>query len=289
MNRYIAFMITALTTTCAACLPPSPYQCERTDDCRHDELCRFSRCVLVDPEADEVPESPDGPIELPPIVEPPPIEVAPPDMGEAEEPEEPLPDLGAPMDDETQPDMGESMQPDEPACEPASPEKLVLNELLANVPPGDSGDANRDGERHAFDDEFVELVNVTDRPLGVGGVTIFNGDKLKHTFAERCIPPFGAVVVFGGPKGAPIRSDGQVTWVSADTRLSLSNSSGVVRVRAQNGALIAHWSYEDAPPRSLVATPELSGRGPAPHPDGAGAFSPGTCAGGAALADGCAQ
>ncbi|MEM1348249.1 MAG: hypothetical protein AAGI01_06835 [Myxococcota bacterium] len=289
MNRYKTRATFALfTATLTACMPASPYQCERTDDCRHDELCRFSRCVLVDLEANDG-EDREASYTPAPISQPPPIEALPPDMATdmdtdmpESSPEEPLPDLDMP-------NPADHATVDEPECAPASPERLVLNELLANVPPGQEGDANRDGERHAFDDEFIELVNVTAQPLNIRGVMVFNGDKLRHTFAERCVPPYGAVVLFGGPKGAPVRSDGQVSWVSSDTRLSLSNTSGLVRVRAESGALLAHWSYEDAPPRSLVATPELSGRGPAPHPKEAGAFSPGTCAGGGALASRCAQ
>ncbi|HVG37859.1 MAG TPA: lamin tail domain-containing protein, partial [Pyrinomonadaceae bacterium] len=54
---------------------------------------------------------------------------------------------------------------------------LVINEVLADVPPDDpkttaiEGDANHDGVRSTGDDEFVELVNYSAAPIDISGVT----------------------------------------------------------------------------------------------------------------------
>jgi hypothetical protein len=44
-------------------------------------------------------------------------------------------------------------------------EAVVINEILADPPTGDTGDANRDGTRHTSEDEFIELLNITRYPI----------------------------------------------------------------------------------------------------------------------------
>jgi hypothetical protein len=36
---------------------------------------------------------------------------------------------------------------------------VVIDEVLADPPSGDTGDANRDGARKTYEDEFIELYN----------------------------------------------------------------------------------------------------------------------------------
>jgi uncharacterized protein (TIGR03437 family) len=52
---------------------------------------------------------------------------------------------------------------------------LLVNEVLADPPTGNEGDANHDGTRDGVQDEFVELVNPTDAALNISGWT------LRHT------------------------------------------------------------------------------------------------------------
>ena len=51
----------------------------------------------------------------------------------------------------------------------------LVTELLYAVPPGDKGDASKDGVRDAVGDEFIELVNPHDRPIQLKGYTITDG------------------------------------------------------------------------------------------------------------------
>ena len=40
---------------------------------------------------------------------------------------------------------------------------VVINEVLADPPSGDRGDANRDGIQNTYGDEFVEILNTGSR------------------------------------------------------------------------------------------------------------------------------
>ncbi|PWT82894.1 MAG: hypothetical protein C5B44_01380, partial [Acidobacteria bacterium] len=82
---------------------------------------------------------------------------------------------------------------------------IVINELLADPPDGIAGDANHDGTRNASDDEFVELVNSTERDLDLSGYELASRaltadiDTVRHRFTNRTILPAGtAIVIFGG-------------------------------------------------------------------------------------------
>ena len=46
---------------------------------------------------------------------------------------------------------------------------VVINEVLADPPSGDRGDANRDGIRHSSKDEFVEILNTGSDTIAIGG------------------------------------------------------------------------------------------------------------------------
>ncbi len=85
---------------------------------------------------------------------------------------------------------------------------LVINEILADVPPDDAttpaieGDANRDGVRNSDDDEFIELINASSEPVDISGTRIFDGTNLRFTFPPNASLASGqAAIVFGG--GAP--------------------------------------------------------------------------------------
>jgi Lamin Tail Domain/Calx-beta domain len=78
------------------------------------------------------------------------------------------------------------------------PGDLVLNEIHAD-PHLTQGDANGDGVVSSDGDEFLELVNVTGKPLALGGVTISDGLAARYTFPDaEVLAPGCAVVVFGG-------------------------------------------------------------------------------------------
>ncbi len=178
--------------------------------------------------------------------------------------------------------------PDAPA---ADAENLVLNEFLANVPAGDAGDANQDGERHFHDDEFVELVNTADETIDLTDVTIANDEHIRFTFDEICLEPLHAVVVFGGIEiGAdPPSGDGFESFVS-ETWFRYAQDGGRVVVNAADGDPIADISYDSHPEGSLNRDGDLDGQTLTPHStlsDGDALFSPGTCANGEPFPTGC--
>jgi len=89
---------------------------------------------------------------------------------------------------------------------------LILNEILADVPPDDpatpavEGDANRDGVRNSDDDEFVEILNHSQMPLDISGLVVSDANARRFTFpANSTLVASGALIVFGG--GAPPRDD----------------------------------------------------------------------------------
>jgi uncharacterized repeat protein (TIGR01451 family) len=90
---------------------------------------------------------------------------------------------------------------------------LVINEILADVPPDDAattnvveGDANRDGTRSFDDDEFVELLNNSSNPVDISGVVISDSASNRFTFpANTTLVAGRAVVIFGG--GSPPAND----------------------------------------------------------------------------------
>jgi hypothetical protein len=168
--------------------------------------------------------------------------------------------------------------------------ELVIHEVLARVPDGEAGDASGDGVRDAYGDEFVEVVNAGSRRVELGGVALLNGERAKHTFEAQCLAPGEAAVVFGGVVGAGPWAAG-VTVIRAQARLGLSNSAGAVGLRGADGALLGRFVYSDSGAYSYTLWPELVGVELIPHEQAAPGrlFSPGTCADGSPLADGCPQ
>jgi len=69
----------------------------------------------------------------------------------------------------------------------------LITEVLFNVPPGASGDADNDGIRSATGDEFVELVNPHDTPISLKGYILTDGRNTKRPdAAPGAKPPAGA-------------------------------------------------------------------------------------------------
>ncbi len=108
---------------------------------------------------------------------------------------------------------------------------LIVNELLAN--PG-GVDANDDGVASATSDEFVELVNVSRRPLDLSGLTVHDASTLRHAFPNpTTLPIGGSIVVFGAgtPTGfAPRHATGHAQTASTGT-LGLNNGGDHVVLR----------------------------------------------------------
>jgi hypothetical protein len=163
--------------------------------------------------------------------------------------------------------------------------QIGINEILADPPDGNAGDANGDGRRDATEDEFVEVVNRTGSPLDVGGFQLRDASKLLFAFPPGTIIPAGeAAVIFGG--GSP---QGEFGNAAANelifvARLSLSNSGETLLIRDPLGNEVERVTYggEGGQNQSLNRSPEVVGLRFVLHSALAGgvAFSPGARADG---------
>ena len=151
---------------------------------------------------------------------------------------------------------------------------IMINEILADPPDGVVGDANHDGVRESGADEFIELVNSTERDLDLSGYQLQTRsvtsavDTLRHRFASDTILAAGtALVVFGGgtPNSAnPVFGGALVLKASAGS-LSLTNSGGVITLRDASGSTVSFLTYGTAvglqadANQSLTRSPDIIG------------------------------
>lgn len=142
---------------------------------------------------------------------------------------------------------------------------VVVNEILADPPSGNAGDANGDGTRHSTQDEFVELLNITRWAIPIGGHTLSDrGAKRQSRFAfpeETILAPGERVVLFGG--GAPEGFHGRVFVDDGRIGGGLTNTGDAVYlVSPEDDTLCAvEYGREASADQSIVR-----------HPDGHGPF-----------------
>lgn len=169
-------------------------------------------------------------------------------------------------------------------------ERIMINEVLANVPNDPvTGDVNMDGVRDAAEDEFIELVNISGETLRVGGMEIRKDDSVKATVGLACLPPGGSLVIFGG--GTPPERMGEAYVEKARSTFGFSNSGGSrISLHTAGGELISTLTLPSSGAVSLNRFIELLETADlVPHTDLAPGrlYSPGTCANGALLSEGC--
>ena len=308
MRRLLLLML--MTCVLSACHAYEPTMCETSDDCFQGELCRYERCVVMISGAPpseapqksgdavqtrDAPPTPhtvtagDTPAKQPSQTTPPPSTTTPPMEASSTDNEQP------PEEEEPATPFGVAPPEEEPVTEEPMPcgerpqvGDLVINEILVNVPKEDLGDVNGDGNRDAYEDEFVELVNITSTPLDLGGVSVASNEKAKLTFPMgTCLQPFGAIVIFGGPSGAPAERWGDVLVLRASARFGFSNSSGSAQVLSSTGATLFALVYDAPPMASFTLSPELYGAHFVSHETHGSLYSPGLCADGSPLSTGC--
>jgi hypothetical protein len=162
----------------------------------------------------------------------------------------------------------------------AAPAQVLISEILADPPANLAGDANGDGVRDTYADEFIELYNPGPDTVSLEGWSLGDDDAapadLFHFPAGTILPPGGYLVLFGGgtPTGfsAPVFAD--------DGRIGngLSNGGDTVLLRGAAGDTVALVEGGDWPAHlSVVRFPEGTGEW-VPHdaPPGTGEpFSPG--------------
>ena len=140
------------------------------------------------------------------------------------------------------------------------PGQIVINEFLADPPPDISGDANGDGVRDSFQDEFVELVNVAPVEVWLDGCTLSDSYGVRYTFPSSISIQSGhSAVIFGGGEPATELWNRTVILTAGDG-LGLNNSGDTIILTDPAGTDIAIHIYgsEGANNQSLTRNPDLS-------------------------------
>ena len=144
------------------------------------------------------------------------------------------------------------------AFAPLAEATVVISEVLADPPTGDAGDANQDGQRDTYEDEFIELYNAGSAPVDISGWQLCDDDvELDNCFqfpSDAVIEPGSYVVLFGGgnPSGftVPVYTD------DGTIGNGLKNSGEAIRLIDDTGAEVASVSHDDWPSdQSIVRNP----------------------------------
>ncbi len=138
---------------------------------------------------------------------------------------------------------------------------IVINEILADPPAGQSGDANGDGTRHSSEDEFIELVNGGDESIDISGWSLSDAARVRHIFpAGTQLGPGDALLVFGG--GMPSGTFGHAhVHVAESGGLSLNNTGDTITLSDASGRIVDSHTYgkEAGKDQSLVRSPDIDG------------------------------
>lgn len=265
--RELLVRLSLIAVVAAGCTSASQRECERTADCANDEFCRMGFCVPAVAHDDAALNDTGA------------TGRSAGDGGERPGPT-----------DATERTAADTAQP--PSCDGRAPTPgdLAVNEILVDVPSGSSGDANGDGTRDASADEFVELVNRADERLDLSNVELREDGETKTRLGPTCLAPRAALVVFGGGSVDRLTgSAGRSVFRVADSSLGFSNSGGRFDVIGSDGAKLATVQWDDPPGESLTLQPQIVGDHRRPHSTVAPSrkMSPGRCADGTRLREGC--
>jgi cysteine-rich repeat protein len=154
-----------------------------------------------------------------------------------------------------------------------APGDLVLNEIMAG---DNTSDTNCDGSITGTRDEFVELVNVSNKTLDLGGVTIADSVIVRHTFGSMALPPGKAVVVWGG--GTPMCAGVTMFDVASTGQLGLNDAGDTITIAVGTTELVKHTYPAATLNVSFNLSPDVSGTTYVLHnalAGSVGAFSPG--------------
>jgi len=165
---------------------------------------------------------------------------------------------------------------------------LVINEIHAD-PDATQGDANGDGIRDTYEDEFVEIVNDSGSTIDISGWTLSDDDGDDFTFPVNTTLVAGqAAVLFGG--GTPAGNFGSALVFTDDGSIGNGLGNGGDLVELRNGStLIDSTGYgsEGGDNQSLTRDPDITGSF-AKHSTASGSggtlFSPGTKVDGSSFA-----
>jgi len=161
---------------------------------------------------------------------------------------------------------------------------LILNEVLYDPPSGIDGDANGDGVRDANEDEFIELINVSNSDIDLSGYEFYDNTNLVQGMPNHVVPPGtiinsnSAYILFGG--GNPTGSFGNaIVHVASAAFLNLNNSSDTLTIKDDIGNVIIVFDVEalsNNPDESYSRIPDICGALVQHNSLSNGVFSPGT-------------
>ena len=161
---------------------------------------------------------------------------------------------------------------------------LLLNEVLYDPSnSGLDGDANGDGEYVHNEDEFVELVNVSNSNLDISGYEFYDNTNLMSGMPNHVVPPgtilpsMKAYVVFGG--GIPTGDfGGAIVHTASASVLNLNNSSDTLTIKNDIGETVIVFDVEalsNNPNESYSRLPDICGDFVQHNSTSLGLFSPG--------------
>lgn len=180
---------------------------------------------------------------------------------------------------------GAAASAEDPKDQKDTPHPVIM-EVLFHVPTGSEGDANKDGRRDSTGDEFVELMNPTNKPIQMKGyrlssrLSTFDAESrygIRFIFPEFELPAKGVVVVFNGHDASiagevgnaemaperPNRAFGDAFVFSMETtaqNLAFKNGGDFVLLTAPDGRRIdcVVWGKSDpGPPADAARTEDI--------------------------------
>jgi hypothetical protein len=162
---------------------------------------------------------------------------------------------------------------------------LLLNEILYDPSnTGLDGDANGDGVYAQNQDEFIELINYSSKPVDLSGFKIFDAGGLASNTPNHLIPngtilqPQKALVIFGG--GTLTGSfGGAIVQKSTSGDLNLNNAGDVLTIKDTADNVILTFDItplSDNPNESYTRNPDLTGNFEQHTALSGKKFSPGT-------------
>jgi hypothetical protein len=166
----------------------------------------------------------------------------------------------------------EARKDGERTSERAAGRHPLVTEVLYAVAPGAAGDANGDGVRDVNGDEFIELVNVHDAPIQLGGYVLADRalekdgkayTSLRFRFPAVELKPGQVAVVFNGhgakwtgpvgtgkaaPEGGNEKFGGALVFTMGvdSSRVGLANKGDCVQLIAPDGAVVHCVWWGDA-------------------------------------------
>ena len=113
-------------------------------------------------------------------------------------------------------------------------------------------------------DEFIELVNLSNTEIDLQGWTISDSAQVRHRFADSFIvAPHGAIVIYGGPPSEYLPAlDVPCIPANLNSGLSLNNSGDAILIRNAESNLVCRIVYGSkmvAPDASMTRWPDANG------------------------------